>query len=75
MKADFALLFCGERVQSLYDRVGWSLLPAARIYYGEKTNPTVKNDGLIMGMFISDKGRAIRPLLEQEPLYVGLATW
>jgi len=73
--ADFALLFCGERVQTLYERVGWTLLPAARIYYGDAANPTVKNDGLIMGLFISDRGRAFKPVLEQEPVYVGPFTW
>ena len=72
---DFALLFCGERVRSLYERVGWELIAAPRIYFGEKANPKLFNDGFVMGIFLSDKGRAIRPVIEQEPVYVGAHTW
>jgi GNAT superfamily N-acetyltransferase len=72
---DFALLFCGQRVRTLYERTGWELVPAPRIYSGDRANPALYNDGFVMGVFLTDKGRAFRPILEQEPVYVGANTW
>jgi predicted acetyltransferase len=73
--ADFALLFCGERVSGLYKRVGWEQLDRVRIDFGDKQNPQTYRDGLLMGMFLSQRARTARSQLEGSPLYVGPNTW
>ncbi len=72
---DFALLFCGDRVKSLYDRTGWMQLPEAKIFYGDRENPTAKTDNFIMSLFVSEKAKAARASISTERMYVGVSTW
>ncbi len=69
--ADFALLFCGERVKPLYERTGWTHTPHITVTYGPD-NKTY-SDGYLMGLFVSDRARAHR--FDEAPLYVGANTW
>jgi predicted N-acetyltransferase YhbS len=73
--ADLALLFCGERVQPLYERVGWTHLPAARILSGDPAKPTPDTTSRVMALFLSDNGHAARGVFESEAVYVGPNTW
>jgi hypothetical protein len=73
-KADLALLFCGERVQSLYARTGWTLVPNARVLFGDKSNPTLEKC-LTMALTITDSGRRARAVFESQAVYVGPSTW
>jgi GNAT superfamily N-acetyltransferase len=69
--ADFALLFCGERVKSLYQRLGWEAAPGMKVTYGD--NQTYA-DGYALTLYVSDRARAHR-FVETEPLHVGKNTW
>jgi GNAT superfamily N-acetyltransferase len=71
--ADCAMLFCGPRVCSLYERLGWEHVHAARITYGDP--PTPKSDNLVLMLFLSDKGRDARQVFEHEVVHVGPHTW
>jgi len=68
--ADLALLFCGDRVQSLYRRLGWQIVPGLEIRFGDKQ---VFNDGHVMTLFVSDRARAHD--FSAEPMHVGPYTW
>ena len=70
--ADFALLFCGERVKSLYLRHGWEVVPGMKIQFGPD-NQTYA-DGYCLTLYVSDRARAHR-FSESEPLHVGKNTW
>jgi GNAT superfamily N-acetyltransferase len=69
--ADLALLFCGDRVTSLYTRCGWELVPAIEIRYGADNRAF--NDGHVMTLFVSERARAHD--FSAEPLHVGPNTW
>jgi GNAT superfamily N-acetyltransferase len=68
--ADLALLFCGERVKSLYLRQGWEHLPAIRVKFGDDQE---FNDGHVMTLFVSGRARAHD--FAALPIYVGSNTW
>lgn len=76
---DFALLFCGKRVSSMYTRLGWEYVDCLDVTYGDsaaqKSFKHVFPDSLIMGMVLSDRAKQARPQLEGTPLYVGKNTW
>ena len=69
---DFALLFCGERVKSLYARRGWEHVPGLKVIYGPD-NQTYA-DGYVLTLYVSDRARAHR-FVADEPLHVGKNTW
>ena len=71
-KADFALLFCGERVKSLYLRQGWEQTPGLKVIYGPD-NQTYA-DGYCLSLVVSDRARAQR-FDPNQPLHVGKNTW
>lgn len=71
--ADLAMLFCGDRVKPLYERLGWIHLPTARITYG--TPPLLKSDNHVLFLFLSDRGHAARRTFESETVHVGPSTW
>jgi GNAT superfamily N-acetyltransferase len=68
--ADLALLFCGERVRSLYQRQGWEHIPALKIRFGDDKE---FNDGFVMTLLLSQRARAHD--FTTEPFYVGPNTW
>lgn len=68
--ADFALLFCGQRVKSLYFRQGWQHLPHLRVHFGENQ---CFNDGYCLALLLTDRARAHD--FSTEPLHVGPYTW
>ena len=68
--ADLALLFCGERVKSLYTRQGWEHVTGMKIRYADDRE---FNDGYAMTLFVSDRARAHD--FTSEPFYVGPYTW
>jgi predicted N-acetyltransferase YhbS len=70
--ADFALLFCGERVKSLYLRHGWEYVPELKIISGPDNKAFA--DGYVLTLLVSDRARAHR-FAEAEPLHVGKNTW
>ena len=69
--ADLALLFCGERVKSLYTRCGWQVVPGLEIRAGDDNREF--NDGHVMTLFVSDRARAHD--FSAEPFHVGPNTW
>ena len=70
--ADFALLFCGERVKSLYLRQGWEHVPGLKVIYGDDNKAYA--DGYALTLYVSDRARRHR-FDESEPLHVGPNTW
>jgi hypothetical protein len=73
--ADVAMLFCGQALNRFYNGCGWTAMPKARIFYGDPSAPTLKDDNLIMMMFVSAKGKAARRIFDEDDVYVGPATW
>ena len=69
--ADLALLFCGDRVRSLYTRHGWEIVPGLRIRFGDDDREF--NDGHVMTLFVSERARAHD--FSAEPFHVGPNTW
>jgi hypothetical protein len=65
------LLFCGDRVRTLYQRRGWADVPAMKIRYGEANKEF--NDGHVMTLFVSSRARAHD--FSAEPFHVGPNTW
>jgi len=74
-QADLAMLFCGQPLRKFYASAGWSAADKARILFGDKLRPQLKNDNLVMMMFLSEKGRAARNSFEKQDVYVGSSTW
>ncbi len=68
--ADLALLFCGERVKSLYTRHGWQIVPGLTIRSGDDVE---FNDGHVMTLLVSNRARAHD--FSAEPFHVGPNTW
>jgi hypothetical protein len=69
------MLFCGPRLRHFYTQCGWEPMDTARVFYGDRANPTQDKTGQIMMLFLSDKGRRMKEPLERELVYVGAATW
>ena len=69
--ADLALLFCGDRVRSLYQRQGWQHVPGMTVRYGADDKPF--NDGHVMTLLVSARARAHD--FPAEPFHVGPYTW
>lgn len=69
--ANLALLFCGERVRSLYTRQGWQHVPAMKVLFGDDNREF--NDGYVMTLLLSERARAHD--FATEPLHVGPNTW
>ena len=69
--ADLALLFCGDRVRSLYTRQGWQIVPGMRILFGAENKEF--NDGHVMTLFVSERARVHN--FTTEPFHVGPYTW
>ena len=76
---DFALLFCGERVKSLYLRQGWEHSQRLRVTFGNVDQPQKYEEehlgGFALILCVSDSARAAREAIESEPMYVGANTW
>src|SRR5207237_4681220 len=73
--ADLAMLFCGQPLRAFYTACGWEAADAARVFYGDKQNPTLKSDNLVMMLFVSEKGKRLRPRILCDAIYVCPATW
>ena len=73
--SDVAMLFCGPRLRNFYTECGWEAVDTAQILYGDPVSPTLKNDNLIMMMFVSETGTQLKPRISSEPVYVGEQTW
>jgi len=50
-------------------------MDSARILYGDRTVPKLKDDNLIMMLFVSPKGVASKEHFERDEVYVGPETW
>jgi predicted acetyltransferase len=73
--ADLAMLFCGGPLERFYTSCGWTALKNARVMYGDRDRPALKDDNVVMGLFVSEKGRAVQSVLERHEIYVGASTW
>src|SRR5205823_1594193 len=51
-EADLAMLFCGHPLRQFYSGCGWEPIDSARIFYGDRSNPKLKDDNLVMMMFV-----------------------
>ena len=72
--ADLSLLFCGERVKSLYLRLGWEVMESQQIMHGDPAAP-VKAEYIVMANVATPRGKAARDLWNQQPVYVGPTLW
>jgi predicted acetyltransferase len=73
--ADLAMLFCGEPLQDFYASCGWSAMKTAHVMFGDPEHPTLKDDNVVMMLFVSERGKQLKALLERETIYVGASTW
>ena len=78
-ETDFSLLFCGERVRSLYIRNGSAHVPDLEIAYGDARSPLLLNKTHPKGYTLALPGSARAAenwsRIESAPLYVGPSTW
>jgi GNAT superfamily N-acetyltransferase len=78
-ETDFALLFCGERVKSLYERQGWEHSPAVRVTSGNIEQPVKYEEehvgGFVLVMYVSEAAKGAREAIESRPIHVGQSTW
>ncbi len=76
---EFALLFCGEPVKSIYLQTGWEHLPDLRVTYGDPLSPTKYEEaspaGLVLTLFSSEPRAGLREELCARSTYVGTTTW
>lgn len=72
--ADMAILWTGENLFNFYGRCGWEPMPDMTVHRGEKDNPEVYN-GHAMMLFVSDRAKQNRHLLNEYPFYFGAFTW
>jgi len=73
--ADLAILFCGGALENFYSACGWTAMKNARVLYGARESPQLKDDNLVMMVFVSARGKALRDTLDREQIYVGAKTW
>lgn len=73
--ADLAMLFTAAKNENFYTRCGWCAMKNAHVLYGEKENPTLKDDNVVMMLFVSPRGERMKNLLETQEIYVGATTW
>jgi aminoglycoside 2'-N-acetyltransferase I len=72
--ADLSLLFCGERVKSLYLRTGWEVMESQQIFFGDPATPQ-KTDYIVMANVATPRGQTARDLWNREAAYVGPTLW
>jgi len=72
--ADMALLQTMPALEQFYARHGWEHTPSIRALSGERDNP-IDEDGWLMMMFLSDRGKQARVHLEQAPFYLAEYIW
>lgn len=73
--ADIAWLQTGPDLGGFYGRFGWEHMPQLKILSGDPNEPKVEPDGFFMLLFVSDKAKANRHILENAPLYLGPYLW
>jgi GNAT superfamily N-acetyltransferase len=73
--ADLAMLFTGAPLEEFYASCGWTAMKTARVMFGDRDNPKLKDDNVVMMLFISQRGAALQSALDREPIYVGENTW
>lgn len=73
--ADLAMLFCGPPLEPFYTACGWTPMKSARITFGDPDQPTLKDDNVVMMLFVSDRGKRLEEVLRRETIYVGATTW
>jgi GNAT superfamily N-acetyltransferase len=73
--ADLAMLFCGAPLEGFYASCGWTPMKTARVMYGERDHPKLKDDNVVLMLFVSQRGRRSQEMLLREQIYVGANTW
>jgi len=73
-EADIAMLFCSEPRKMLYMSCGWEPMPTTRILEGNKENPKV-HENLLMLLSVTPRGRELQQRFENNSVYVGATTW
>ena len=71
-EADLGLLW--TRVAPFYAAQGWVSIEGGERVYGDRANPTVRDETTMM-LFLSNRANALRPALERNTLYVGERDW
>jgi predicted acetyltransferase len=74
-EVDLSMLFCAENLERFYTACGWTAKKSARVMYGDRAKPKLKDDNLAMMLFVSARGTALESRLEREEIYVGEKTW
>jgi predicted GNAT family N-acyltransferase len=60
-KADLAILFCDETLESFYAQHGWRAVPSLEATAGDDADGTEPLTGLPMLLSLSDRARRLRP--------------
>jgi hypothetical protein len=47
----------------------------ARVMFGDRECATLKEDNIVMMLFLSDYGRQMEETLKRQEIYVGASTW
>ena len=69
--ADIAMLYCDERLRSLYAKQGWKPLDTSTTYLGTAEKPERVDDEILMMLFLSPKGQQGQPAFETKPIHFG----
>ena len=73
--ADIAMYHVGQDLVNFYNSsCGWEPIYKAKTLKGSKDNP-VADDGVMMALFLSEKGKKGRKDFETIPFYFGEDTW
>lgn len=72
--ADMAILWTGDNLWKFYGQFGWEHMPELTVHRGDKDNPEVY-DGNALMLFISQRAKRNRHLLNEHPLYIGPHSW
>jgi GNAT superfamily N-acetyltransferase len=72
--ADIAMFHCDKSLKKFYESCGWIPMETAVTYVGDKTDPRISNE-LLMMRFLSAHGKMSRSAFENIPFYFGEDTW
>jgi predicted acetyltransferase len=73
--ADIAWLQTGPKLEGFYRRFGWEHTPQLQILSGDPSQPSVEEDAFSMLLYVSDKAKMQRSILERASLYLGSYLW
>jgi GNAT superfamily N-acetyltransferase len=67
--ADIAMLYCDESLRNLYAKQGWNHIEMSTTYIGNREQPELVDDEILMMLFLSSKGQHGRAAFETRPIH------